>query len=193
MKAVQAMIAAIAMASVANAFAGAGDDENQPRSADELQMARDALGEQASKYESVAVAEFSAEEFASIEPLFNPLQAFFQVHEDVQFNSLLEKIDFISSQSESILEESYFSLQAELPHVCDPGIACRKKIMDQVRLDVTELWREAIIKIDRLRENTSVRVGWKLDHALIDAEACKGCRGLFSCPVDANERHHVMH
>lgn len=65
--------------------------------------------------------------------------------------------------------------------------------MDQVRLDVTELWREAIIKIDRLRENTSVRVGWKLDHALIDAEACKGCRGLFSCPVDANERHHVMH
>jgi hypothetical protein len=97
MKAVQAMIAAIAMASVANAFAGAGDDENQPRSADDLQLARDALGEQASKYESVAVAEFSAEEFASIEPLFNPLQAFFQVHEDVQFNSLLEKIDFISS------------------------------------------------------------------------------------------------
>jgi len=41
--------------------------------------------------------------------------------------------------------------------------------------------------------NTDTRVAWTVDMALIDMEACKGCRALFNCPKDANERHHTMH
>lgn len=77
--------------------------------------------------------------------------------------------------------------------MCDPGIACRDKIMTKVRQDTRDLWIEAVEKIQMMISNTNTRVGWTIDMALIDMEACKGCKGLFTCPRDANERHHKMH